>query len=101
MKEKINTTQPQEAEYKMDIYNFDATSNIPPAPGEPTRRDGYRWDQENNLWIVDISQSQTKRFEIMLTKNPNDVSLISLINRERQLDGFCQRLEEKSATEKQ
>ena len=84
----------------VNIYNFEETSNIPPAPGEPLYRDGYKWIPEKNTWNVDVSQSQTKRFEIMLAKNPEDRSLWSDIFKERQLDGFVQRLEERKEAEK-
>ncbi|MBU1117768.1 hypothetical protein KKD37_02270 [Patescibacteria group bacterium] len=101
MKENINKPQPQPVEKRvtMDIYNFEETSNIPPAPGEPLYRDGYKWVPEKNIWDVDVSQSQTKRFEIMLEKDPN--SLVScVISKERQLDGFVQRLNERKEAER-
>ncbi|MCX6726332.1 MAG: hypothetical protein NTY75_00755 [Candidatus Shapirobacteria bacterium] len=85
---------------KMDIYNFEQTSGIPPAADEPTRRDGYKWSLQDNCWMVDVSQSQTKRFEIMLAQNPEIPGIRSAINKERQLDGYCQRLAERKVEEK-
>ncbi|HWS49142.1 MAG TPA: hypothetical protein VN174_03795 [Candidatus Methanoperedens sp.] len=91
MKENINKSQsnPVEKRKTMDIYNFDQTFTIPPAPEEPLRRDGYKWVEKENRWTVDISQSQTKRFEIMLKKDPNS-SVRSVLAKERQLDGYEQ-----------
>ena len=99
MKEKLNKPQPQLVEKRktMDIYNFKETSTIPPAPGEPLR--SYKWVPEKNIWDVDISQSQTNRFEIMLIKNPENIYLRSALNKERQIDGFVQRLEEQKKAE--
>lgn len=85
-------------ENKMDIYNFEATSSFPPLADEPTRRDGYKWSPKDNCWIVDISQSQTKRFEIMRSQGDTSISM-SDIFKERQLDGYCQRLAERKAQE--
>lgn len=84
---------------KMDIYNFELTSNIPPLTDEPIRRDGYKWSIEKNQWLIDSSQSQTKRLEIKLAQNPDDVYLLCDIFKERQLDGYCQRLAERQAKE--
>jgi len=102
MKENINKPQPQPVEKMktMDIYNFEETSNIPPAPGEPLRRDGYKWIPEENLWDVDTSQCQTKRFQIDLKKNPNDVSLKFELARERHLDAFAKKINEKKEAER-
>jgi len=72
----------------------------PPALGESIFRDGYAWSQEKKCWYVDISQSQTKRFEKMLAENPNDTFTKTFLKRERQLDGFEQRLREREEAEK-
>lgn len=94
------SSQPQPVEKKrtMDIYNFDETSNFPPEPGEPSFRDGYKWVPEKKRWEVDISQSQTKRFEILLVQNPDIPGIRSALFKERQIDGFVQRLKEKEMT---
>lgn len=92
MTENLNKPQskPIKERKTMDIYNFEQTSTIPPVPGEPLRRDGYKWIEKDGQWNIDISQSQTKRFGIMLEQNPSDKSICSFLSKERQLDGFEQ-----------
>jgi hypothetical protein len=49
---------------------------------------------------INLSQSQTKRFEKMLAENPDMPGIRSALSKERQLDGFVQRLNERLEAEK-